>query len=70
MADITDSEFEEQFKQVSENKLVDVVSLIFVLSAISPEKMKQALTNCYNVLKPSGKVIIRDYGLYDHAQIR
>lgn len=70
VADITDSQFEERFKQISNNKLVDLVSLIFVLSAISPEKMKAALTNCYKLLKPSGRVIIRDYGLYDHAQIR
>ena len=70
MADITDSQFEQQFKQIADNKLVDVVSLIFVLSAINPDKMKNVLVNCYKVLKQSGKVIIRDYGLYDHAQIR
>lgn len=70
VADITDSTFVDQFNQISNNKLVDVVSLIFVLSAINPDKMKDVLTNCYKVLKPDGKVIIRDYGLYDHAQIR
>lgn len=70
VADITDEKFDEQFKQISGDQSVDVISLIFVLSAINPDKMKVVLHHCYKLLKPSGKVIIRDYGLFDHAQIR
>uniref|UniRef100_A0A8C6ZHR3 tRNA N(3)-cytidine methyltransferase n=1 Tax=Nothoprocta perdicaria TaxID=30464 RepID=A0A8C6ZHR3_NOTPE len=42
---------------------VDVVTLIFVLSAIHPDKM-------HLVLKPGKCVLFRDYGLYDHAMLR
>ncbi|KAG5271255.1 hypothetical protein AALO_G00177660 [Alosa alosa] len=49
---------------------VDAATLIFVLSAIHPDKMQQALVNLYMVLKPGGVVLFRDYGLYDHAMLR
>lgn len=49
---------------------VDVITLIFVLSAIHPDKMSLALQNINRILKPGGVVLFRDYGLYDHAMLR
>ncbi|XP_046643552.1 tRNA N(3)-methylcytidine methyltransferase METTL6-like isoform X1 [Daphnia pulicaria] len=51
-------------------ELVDVVSLIFVLSAIHPDKFQQALHSASAILKPGGVLVFRDYGLYDMAQLR
>lgn len=60
---------EEVFQNVTE-KSVDIATLIFVLSAIHPDKFITTLKNVYRVLKPGGFLLFRDYGLYDMAQIR
>lgn len=49
---------------------VDLCTLIFVLSSIHPDKMVKVLAALLRVLKPGASVIIRDYGLYDHAMLR
>ncbi|MCO5586123.1 hypothetical protein L7F22_040063 [Adiantum nelumboides] len=49
---------------------VDVATLVFSLSAMSPEKMPQVLQNIKKILKPEGHVLIRDYAFGDLAQER
>ncbi|KAE8145885.1 S-adenosyl-L-methionine-dependent methyltransferase [Aspergillus avenaceus] len=49
---------------------VDVVILIFIFSALNPNQWEKALRNIYRVLKPGGKVLFRDYGRGDLAQVR
>ncbi|KAK4888365.1 hypothetical protein LTR27_012733 [Elasticomyces elasticus] len=49
---------------------VDLVLLIFIFSALSPNQWKQALRNVFSLLKPGGEVLFRDYGRGDLAQVR
>lgn len=49
---------------------VDIITLIFVLSAIHPDKFLSTLLTLYKLLKPGGLILFRDYGLYDMAQLR
>jgi len=57
------------FEQIGSTS-IDVCTLIFVLSAINPDKMASVLVNIHKILKPCGSIIVRDYGLYDHAMLR
>ncbi|KAG8763380.1 hypothetical protein FRC11_004255 [Ceratobasidium sp. 423] len=49
---------------------VDIVVMVFVLSALHPKEWTQAITNIYHMLKPGGLVVLRDYGRYDLTQLR
>ncbi|KAK1331251.1 hypothetical protein QTO34_009202 [Cnephaeus nilssonii] len=49
---------------------LDIIILIFVLSAIVPDKMQKAITRLSRLLKPGGMMLLRDYGRHDMAQLR
>lgn len=65
----TDITTEDIFQNIKEGS-VDIVTLVFVLSAIHPENFRETLKNIYRLLKPGGTLLFRDYGLHDMAQIR
>ncbi|KAF7488324.1 Methyltransferase-like protein 6 [Sarcoptes scabiei] len=68
LADITETNGIR--KHLAEEINFDIVSLIFVLSSIHPDKMLEALKNICDILKKDGILIFRDYGLYDHSMLR
>lgn len=49
---------------------VDLVTLIFTLSALPLERMPIAIQECFSVIKPGGILLFRDYGLYDMTMLR
>jgi len=48
----------------------DVILLLFVQSAISPDHYEYIQRLAAKILKPGGKLLFRDYGKYDMAQLR
>ncbi|KAK6529905.1 hypothetical protein TWF281_009059 [Arthrobotrys megalospora] len=53
-----------------EPESLDVVILIFVFSALHPNQWPHAVRNVNRCLKKGGKVLFRDYGRGDLAQVR
>jgi len=49
---------------------IDIVIIIFVLSAISPEHFQSIVAKIHKALVPGGYVLIRDYGKGDMAEAR
>ncbi|KAM9746433.1 serine/threonine-protein kinase tousled-like 2 isoform 3-T3 [Menidia menidia] len=49
---------------------LDVIVLIFVLSALHPDKMQSSISRLARLLRPGGTMLLRDYGRYDMAQLR
>jgi tRNAThr (cytosine32-N3)-methyltransferase len=49
---------------------VDVILMVFIFSALSPEQWTQCVQNLFTLLKPGGEVLFRDYGRGDLAQVR
>ncbi|KAL0992749.1 hypothetical protein UPYG_G00097890 [Umbra pygmaea] len=49
---------------------MDVIVLIFVLSALHPDRMQASISRLARLLKPGGVLLLRDYGRYDMAQLR
>jgi methyltransferase-like protein 6 len=49
---------------------MDYVLLVFVLSAVCPTRASTFLRNACAPLRPGGRVLFRDYGLYDMTMLR
>ncbi|PVG01906.1 S-adenosyl-L-methionine-dependent methyltransferase [Serendipita vermifera] len=69
-ASVWDLSTSEGLPEGVEEGSVDIVVMIFVLSALHPTEWAQAVANIYKMLKPGGMLLMRDYGRYDLAQIR
>lgn len=48
----------------------DVVLLLYMLSALPPEHHQGVINAAAAALAPGGHLLLRDYGLYDEAQLR
>uniref|UniRef100_A0A3Q2GI87 tRNA N(3)-cytidine methyltransferase n=1 Tax=Cyprinodon variegatus TaxID=28743 RepID=A0A3Q2GI87_CYPVA len=64
--DLSDAEASFPFP----DETLDVIVLIFVLSALHPDKMQASISRLARLLKPGGVMLLRDYGRYDMAQLR
>lgn len=52
------------------DQTVDLILCMFVLSAIHPQALPDVLRKLHTALKVGGKLLMRDYGRYDEAQLR
>ncbi|KAK4690213.1 hypothetical protein P7C70_g9649, partial [Phenoliferia sp. Uapishka_3] len=61
---------EGELKGVENDIRPDIISCVFVLSALPPGKQVEAVRSLIEVLKPGGTLLLRDYALHDEAQLR
>ena len=48
----------------------DCLLIMFTLSAVEPEKAQhEMLSNAFRALRPGGRLMLRDHGLYDMVQV-
>jgi len=66
VSDISSTEDNFPFPESS----LDIILLIFVMSAITPEKIPETIKKLSSYLKPGGRIFFRDYGRYDMAELR
>uniref|UniRef100_A0A914HWZ8 Large ribosomal subunit protein mL44 n=1 Tax=Globodera rostochiensis TaxID=31243 RepID=A0A914HWZ8_GLORO len=64
--DITEA---SQQKEVA-NGTLDFVLCIFVLSAVHPDRLRSAVLNLVELLRPGGMLLLKDYGRHDLTQLR
>ncbi|KAI5849979.1 putative actin-binding protein ABP140 [Tricharina praecox] len=69
-ASVYDLSAEDTLPEGVEAGSVDIVIMVFVFSALAPSQWIAALRNVRRMLKPGGKVLFRDYGRHDLAQVR
>lgn len=51
-------------------RTMDFVLCMYVISAIAPEHHAQCFSKLASCLRPGGRLLLRDYALYDEAQLR
>ena len=69
-AEVWDVASTEALPEGVEEGSVDVVVMVFVFSALSPEQWERAVGNVWRCLKEGGEVCFRDYGKGDLTQVR
>jgi len=69
-ASVYDLAAPDTMPQGVEPRSVDLVIMVFVFSALAPEQWVPAMRNIRTMLKMGGKVLFRDYGRGDLAQVR
>ena len=85
-ATVWDLADEQNLPEGVEPGSIDIIVMIFVLSALHPNEWRQAVSNVYRVsflaifpaithplsqmLRPGGMILMRDYGRHDLTQLR
>ncbi|CAM9478375.1 unnamed protein product, partial [Heterosigma akashiwo] len=70
LAGVCDATADQVPEEIIRHGRVDLCLLQFCLSAISPEKFKNVARFVRRALRPGGRVLLRDYGRHDAAQLR